>query len=187
MNAVQTKLHWYEWNRAVQAMRATGAIGPRAKDAEVARKAIYARLSKPCTSIKQMGNRQLTEFLAICWAWCEIENAGLQLRAEMQAAIVARFVCRRISALIADLEPASGNKGDAYFDGIFRQQTGGADPDTGTDEQWHPVIIAVYYRYDQVARRILGITGRDGDRFWPGRHADTLREIASRHDAENPF
>lgn len=189
MNAKQIALHWREWGKAVRAMRAVGAIDKSSAAANEARKRIYASLRRPCSSIKAMTNGQFTEFLMICWAWNNAEELNLQMREEHQPAIINRYLCNLINTYIQDIAPGESDKTDQYYNAIYKQQNQeDPDPDTGSWEQWHKVMLAMCYRYDQVCRKASGTTKQYSRRYWPSQHADNLRALnLDRASNEDPF
>ena len=140
-------------------------------------------------SSTELTNADLTRVLAGFWSiTCLPESrvaAQLRQTHAHQAAMMGRWSCEQIFVLIREIAPEEVSEDglDAYLDGMFYnlnggRHLGGLNPVTGTTDQWHKVMLASCYRYDQIVRRLLGEKGkRYGVRYWPHNHRRNLAEL----------
>lgn len=189
MTEKQLRMYRAEWSKARRALRAAGFSSAEA-DAE--RKRIHASVGAVDAngapkSSTALTNKEVSEVLAAFWAWSRAAETGLQLRQFRDDAAMGRFACREVIALINDLASRAGLPAlaitgdlDAWIDGIFRRQHPGIDPDTADPDRWHKVVLAVHYRYDQVARKILGQGRNTADRHWPHQHERLVQALPYR-------
>lgn len=190
MNYTQIKLYRVAWTEARAVLI---ALGRTPAEAEEERFAIHEAVTGSRCSSKDLTNAQLTEVLIRFWAW---SGGGLDkmLHRDRQPMIQARWLCRRIYALIFEIAPEENileDQLDDHFDGIFKklnkQPAAGSEfppaPEFGTAYQWQKVIVSVSKRYDQLARAALGLKGDTRERFWPPAHALTMTRIRE-HQAQ---
>jgi hypothetical protein len=190
MNYTQMKLYRVAWTEARAVLLAHGRTPA---EAEEERFAIHEAVTGSRCSSKDLTNAQLTEVLIRFWAW---SGGGLDkmLHRDRQPMIQARWLCRRIYALLYEIAPEENIREDQlddHFDGIFKklnkQPAEGSEfppaPEFGTAHQWQKVIVSVSKRYDQLARAALGLKGDTRERFWPPAHALTMARIRE-HQAQ---
>jgi hypothetical protein len=187
----QLAMYRAEWGKVRQMLRRLG-VSP--KEADAARMDIHRRMGvthKDGTpkSSTELTNAELTRVLAGFWSiTCLPENllaAQLRQTHAHQAAIMGRWSCEQIFLLIREIAPdeARGESLGAYIDGMFYnlnggRHLGGLNPATGNADQWHKVMLASCYRYDQIVRRLLGEQGnRHGVRYWPHNHRRILADL----------
>ncbi|MBC2592661.1 hypothetical protein H5P28_00145 [Ruficoccus amylovorans] len=191
LNEKQLAMYRAEWGKVRQMLRRLG-VSP--KEADAARMGIHRRMGilnkdgDPKSSV-ELTNAELTRVLAAFWCYTTLpENKVMAMLRQTQAsqvAIMGRWPCEQIFLLIHEIDPEEIEKEGIpkYVEGMFYQinggcYLGGANPATGNAEQWHKVMLASCYRYDQVVRRLLGEQGnRHGVRYWPHNHQRILADL----------
>lgn len=182
MTPSQTALYFREWGKYRKALIERG-MAPKAADAE--RKAATIRALGSDKSSKAFTNAELTQVLTMFRAMTGSDLlAVINANPEAQEAIRCRYVCRQLLAQIGEIDPAehrTAAEADGYINGTFRNILGYKPSDFGDDhEAWAKVIAALKYRYDQVCRARLGLSGaKQYKRYWPHNHDRNLAEVAA--------
>lgn len=198
MTPAQTRLYWRIWRECERAL--VDHWGRTPAQAKAMRLEVHRQAGLPESSKAFNARENLDDFLAACWTWSYASSMSHQERQVMQPATRVRYACKLTAHLMNELTAPALEY--PYFQGVTvadrapeqlaidglmheryralnREEIGPFhDPSTGEARHWQKVARLFTYRYDQIARREMGLKGNTSrGRRWPTTHAANLAEI----------
>ena len=162
------------------------AFGFSPKDADAERYKIHARIRAPHSSRdKGWNNTHLTNFLAECWAWDLPKDKNMVEHLTGQVALRYLWKCEEVLRLCDEIAPGEypEAKRKPVIEATWKRMNARSVRHSaiGTEDEWHPVLIAMVYRYDQVTRARLGDKRTErGVRYHVANHKQNLALVRKR-------